>query len=354
MVQRHLAALKRRFSNQPNFLQTGAGVSELPFTSFDRHWIVGRGLCMYRHESFAHVPGSKREAALAHQVPVWSPFRETGHFCVWSGGTAMVWFWDAEVVKHAQQDVSSAASADDSRRWVTLPETVYRPRMSAGVSLLSAQDGFEIQYWRADVLADSFWYAEEPDERQIGWFLDRNGRGAEAVQRGGASSMNSQPWSTHLTPKDWLILNERRLVAVCLLALSVIVVWQEVRYWKIDALSASVAAEFLEVQDEIGPLLQARNETQRVRDSNRQLVEIVSKPSQALLMSIVDQSLPNESARFKEWHYQRGELRVIVEDPGLNAIEYVRLLEAQPLFGSVRAEQARGRDRIEIIMTVRA
>ena len=73
--------------------------------SLHSHWIVGRDLCMYRREDFANVPRGKRRSALALKLPVWSPFERTGHYCVWAGSSAMVWFWDEDKVG-AGSDVS--------------------------------------------------------------------------------------------------------------------------------------------------------------------------------------------------------------------------------------------------------
>ena len=90
--------LRRRFSNKPNVIQTRQGAQRLPFRSYHPHWIVGRGLCMYRSEDFGNVPRNKRRAALNLKLPLWSPFASTGHHCVWEDGRAMVWFWDADAV----------------------------------------------------------------------------------------------------------------------------------------------------------------------------------------------------------------------------------------------------------------
>ena len=87
-----LSGLRRFFSGKRNVIQTRAGAAGLPGAAARSHWIVGRALCMYRREDFSGVPRSKRRAALELKLPVWSPFERTGHHCVWSGGSAMVWF----------------------------------------------------------------------------------------------------------------------------------------------------------------------------------------------------------------------------------------------------------------------
>ena len=70
-------------------------------------------------------------------------------------------------------------------------------------------------------------------------------------------------------------------------------------------------------------------------------------------MGLVARALPSAEAEFREWRYQQRELKVVVEDPDPDPIEYVRSLEAEPLFDQVKAEPARGDNRLEITLRVR-
>ena len=358
----------RFFSAKPNVIQTRSGVAGLPVKSFRGHWIVGRDLCMYRHEDFANVPRSKRRAALALKVPVWSPFERTGYHCVWSGSAAMVWFWDGDTVGpgvdpggDALDPPRRAAGTDPGAGARILPETVFLARKPDGVHLQACREGFELQYWRSDVLVDAFWFPGRPDERGLRRFLDRR-EGGEAraiplksVPEAPGAGLAPEPWPSARTPGEWIEANEGALVAACLLVLSLAVVWQESRYWKIHHLKDRVTSELARMQDELDPLLGARNELLRLRRTNRALSDILGTPSQARLMGLVDRAIPGAAAQFREWRYQQRELRVVVEDPELDPIAYVRSLEAEPLFDQVRAEPARGgENRIEITLRVRA
>ena len=52
------------------------------------------------------------------------------------------------------------------------------------------------------------------------------------------------------------------------------------------------------------------------------------------------------------WHYQQGELKVVIEDAAADPVQYVRLVEELPVLADVRVEQARGRNRVELTMQV--
>ena len=237
-----------------------------------------------------------------------------------------------------------------------LPETVFQPRKPDGLHLQRCREGFELQYWRSDVLADAFWFPDRPDRRKLRWFIDRQA-GAQALQSSklgvAGGELSPDPWRVPLAPGEWLEANERVLVATCLLVLALAVAWQEARFWKIRHLAESAATELARMQDRLDPLLAARSELVRLHRTNRTLSAILREPSQARLMGLVDRAIPSAQARFREWHYQQRELKVIVEDPDLDPIAYVRALEAEPLFDQVRAEPVRGDDRIEITLRVR-
>ena len=357
-----LSRLRRAFFGKANVIQTRKGAAGLPAAAARSHWIVGRALCMYRREDLSAVPRSKRRAALELKLPVWSPFERTGHHCVWAGGSAMVWFWDEDeigpgaVPESAPSGRHARARARAADR--ILPETVFYPRKRDGVHLQACREGFELQLWQGDVLADAFWFLEPPDEHEIGWFLDRQESAAPVAASTSPplisdSGIAPDPWRVSRTAVEWLEANERTLVVAALLVLALIVVWQEARFWKVRHLEEEAAAAFTRMQDELGPLLAARNELVRQRRTNHALQALLGEPSQAHLMALVDRALPSAEAEFREWRYQQRELRVIVTDPAPDPIVYVRALESEPLFEQVKAEPARGDDRLEITLRIR-
>ena len=308
---------------------------------------------MYRYEELAHVPRAKRRPALALKLPVWSPFHKTGVHTVWTGSAAMVWFWDADVVSGATSRAAGREHDDPVR---VLPETVFHPRQPDGVHLQACREGFDLQYWRADALRDSFWFPERPDARQTDWFLARHGieTSAADVAAPPPAAFDPEPWAARVSPREWLEANETALVAGGVLALATAALWQEVRFRKTQHLAQTATEAFVRIQDDIDPLLQARNELVRLRRRNLALSALLAAPSQARLMGEVDRTLPSSSATFHEWRYQRGELAIVIEEAEPDPIAYVRALEAHPLFDQVKVEQTRKAGRLKISMRVGA
>lgn len=351
MTPKLLQDLRRRFSRSPNLLQNRGGVALLPFRSLRPHWILGRGLCLYRCESFEHVPRAKREAALALQASSWSPFERTGHFAIWSSGTAMVWYWDAEAVDMESGSSMLAEAGVDPSQCLVLPETLFRPRRDDGIHLQQCQEGFEIQCWRDGLLKDAFWSLQPPTEQRLAWFADRQGV-AEAPVPPVLDELLTEPWSADTTPQEWLLRNELRLAAALAMVLTTVLVWQEARQWKYGLAEDAFNESFSLIQEEVSPYMAARDGHRQLNRINERLNELLLTPSQAYLMGVVDQTTPNPEARFTQWRYQQGELQVVVEDAEASPVEYVRLLEEQPIFANVRVEQARGENRLELSMRV--
>ena len=360
-----LAGLRRRFATRPNFVQTRDGVGRLSVRSLHAHWIVGRGLCMYRRHDFANVPKNRRRAAVELQLPVWSPFARTGHHTVWQDSEAMTWFWDADTVTETQNAFRTTPAGHETpppEDLRVVPETVFLPRRADGVHLQPCRAGFDLQHWRDAVLEDAFWFPDRPDAEQVSGFLSRQGVPdaalARTVQNGAAEHVRpvhaAEPWASPVAPADWLQANERALAAAAILLVAVVAVWQEARFWKIDSLAAAAQAEFETQQEALAPVLATRDEILALNRRNDALTSILNTPSQAHVMGLVDQAIPGASARFDEWHYQQGELEVLVTDAeNLDAVAYVRALEAVPRFEAVRVGRSSRPDSVEINLRVR-
>ena len=222
------------------------------------------------------------------------------------------------------------------------------------------QEGFELQYWRANVLTDAFWFPEQPQASQLNWFLARQEgeAGAPSPTSGDApvpasGSMAPEPWSTSADPREWLAANQRLLTAALLFPLVLVFLWQEVRYWKIRHLEEAAERGLDSLQSQVTPILDARKALLELRRTNHALLDVLREPSQARLMAALDRAIPSADAEFREWRYRQGELTVSVEDRNADPISYIRSLEALPLFEEVKAEPRPGRGMLEITLKVR-
>lgn len=344
-IQDQLLRLRRRFFSRPNAIQTRGGVVRAGFTSPDAHWIVGRDLCMYRCEDFGNVPKKRRRGALLLKLPVWSPFPNTGHHCVWSDDVAMVWLWDDD-----QATVDPAWLGESAENIRTVPETVFYSRKTDGMHVQACQEGFELQYWQAGVLTNSFWTADEPDQARADWFATSRGHASAGAAETTPAQLATEPWASPVTTAEWLLANERRLVAAGLVLFVLAAVWQEARIWNAHWRNSAAEAALAVMQEDLGPVLNERNEYLRLRSRNAALGRILAEPSQAAVMKQVDVGVPSPDAEFQEWRYQQGDLKVVLSDPNADPVAYVRQLEAQPLLKDVTPGPSRRQGRVEFDM----
>ena len=337
--------LRTRFARAGNAIQTRAGTEGVPFKTVHPHWIVGRSLCLYRSEDFANVPRNRRDAAVVHRLPVWSPFQRTGHHCVWSGSTAMVWFWDADVVD-PRPTLLGLESDADLARVRTVPETVFYPRPephdgAGGFALQRCHEGFELQFWRSAVLVDSLWQADQPDPARIEWFLARRGLADTATASAQpAPASAGEPWASPITPRAWLLANERNLVIAGLALAAVVAGFQEARHWRLHLATGAAEAELARIDNELAPVLEARTELAALDRRLTRLARLLDTPSQAYVMAEVDRALPDPGTEFRAWRYQRGELVVVLGARGLDTVAAVAALQGESLFTGVEPGQA--------------
>ena len=304
---------------------------------------------MYRSEDFASVPRSRRDAAVALRVPVWSPFERSGHHCVWSGATAMVWFWDEDAVQvHPASlgwpETGTADAAGTGSRVHVLPETVFQPRHEDGLGVQECQAGFDLQFWRRGVLEDSLWLPRLPDDSRIESFLSHETLAGQDVPAPAHSpvAFAPDPWLSPLAPRAWLIANERTLVLAGLVVFAAVAAFQEARYWRYHFARDAAVHQLDRIEAEIGPILDTRNELEALDRRNAFLAGIVRQPSQARLMTEVNHALPRGSIQFESWRYQQGQLTVTLSDRAdVDTIEVIRNLQAVALFDAVQPGRSR-------------
>ncbi len=332
-------------------MQARNGVVRLPIAGLRPRWLLSRGLCQYRCEDFTHVPRARRAAALALQLPQWSPFDNSQHHVVWSGGLAMVWFWDAGLLA-GQPESGESGPADAA----LAPETLFRPRHRDGLCIQRCHEGHELQYWQDGVLRGSVWSLEAPSVERIHWFVDRQGaHGARDALIDGlqhSDTLLESAWHQGIDPGVWLRRNEWPLAGGLILLLLAVLTWQEARLLRLDWAATEAEQDFAELDDAVSPLLAARDSYRRLRRLNQRLTQLLAQPSQARLMGLVDQALPDDSARFSLWRYQQGALELVLRDAGADPVQYVRSLERQAGLRDVRIGQSRNADEVVLNMQV--
>ena len=359
--------LRHRFARRRSAIQTRAGVALLEGKTVQSRWIVARSLCMYRSEDFANIPRNRRDAAVALKIPVWSPFERVGHYCAWSGTTAMVWFWNAAAVEAdagllglpAHGTAPPGTPRSDVRM---LPETVLYPKRADGVHLQACRQGFDLQYWRGGTLVDSLWLAEAPDAVRVDAFAAAHANDADAagavvspvIEAPPAYPANfaADPWVAPPNPRAWLIANERAVVVAVLAFFAGVAAFQEARYWRYQLAQAGDTAELRAIDEQLAPVLDARDKLGALNGRNAFLARALNHPSQALLMLRVDRALPSKAIQYRSWRYQQQELAMVLSsNVAVDPVSIIASLQVVPAFSDVRPGRS-DQDGLEVRLRV--
>lgn len=276
-------------------------------------WVLARALCRFRVVDLAQVPATGRAQALRLQVAQLSPFADTGHCVVWQGGKALLWMWDAALVRQAMAEAGVAA-----KRAQVWPESLLYAPGVPGARLVQALQGFEAQIWDdGGALVMSRWWSAPPDAAE--WLVFERDMGLPASQRQAqvpqplALAMQLQPQLRSTAGGGGAPWRDERL-AYAVLALAL---WLPTAWWGAGWLKASQAqAQAKAAQDAAAqvsqPLVLAREEALRLAGRTQALAALAPYPSQLELMARVAGALPSNATQFREWGFREGKLKVVL------------------------------------------
>ena len=113
--------------------------------------------------------------------------------------------------------------------------------------------------------------------------------------------------------------------------------FQEARYWRYHLAHAADAAELRAIDDELAPVLDARDKLVALNGRNAFLARALNQPSQALLMLQVDRALPSKAIQYRSWRYQQQDLAMVLSgNATVDPVAVIANLQAVPSFADVR------------------
>ena len=98
-------------------------------------------------------------------------------------------------------------------------------------------------------------------------------------------SFTADPWYSPVTPQAWLLANERTLVIAGLAVFAAIAAFEEARVWRYHFAHQAAADELRQMDEELAPVLDARDELVTLNRRIDFLAGLLNEPSQAELMA---------------------------------------------------------------------
>lgn len=346
-LQSHWQALRGRVRqrlNQPRLshVHTLDGV-QLASEATRRH-VLARALCRFRLVDFSTLPRAEQFDFVQVQLAAWQPFARTDWTLVLGESCAMVWAWDTEALEQR-----CAAAGLAAQRLTIIPEPLLQaPAQHDGARLQTCVQGWEAQVWRAGQLRASHWWTQPPDEGQ--WLNFLRGAGAAPVDLPFAAAsvevqlVQARPWGqlrSEASLRAGQGLRWQAGLAIVLLLVGWASLYELRALWQVQARTQALEQQKAQLQEQIAPLLQAREEVLRSMAQQQQLLLQVNQPTALAVLTHVARVLAADPAMaatvVRELQWGNGQLRLALQVPtGISRVAYVQALESGGWLREVR------------------
>lgn len=300
---------------------------------------MSRALYRYGRFDLQSVPKPKRGQALELQIRQWTPFAKTASYVLWDKDHAQVWAWDAERAEFA---IRACKMKPD--RIKIIPETLLHKRREHGVFLAACLEGVEGQVWSGHSLIGSRWWPELPGsgewlnlQRDAGILPEKQ---SHVVPAALPVYLEDKPWGRSVVlegsardggkAEAWVV----PLAALCLFAGSM---WYGAQWIKLQAATQDRNAELEALNQQAGPIIEARGKALESLGRIKQLQALDPYPNQASLMAKLAESLPQDGTYLKEWDFANGKLKVSIVSPAkLVNSDYIKRFQSLEIFRNVQ------------------
>lgn len=317
---------------------------------------MARPLYRFKRFDLRQIPAGNRAAALELQLRQWTPFADSGHYIAWDDGCALAFCWDAERVAQAMGEHKLKPG-----RARIIPETVLRPAGGDGPRLLASLQGCEGQIWAGGRLAQSRWWRAAPSADEWLAFQRDAGCPPQAQQACAPAPQNlplaEAPWAKTSGGPGWAPGNWRdEKLAYYALALLLLppTAWQAARLDSYRRATEQLQAELDTLQQQAGPVADARGQALQALARVQQLQAIDPYPSQLELMAWIADKLIRPGDRLAEWNYHDGKLKITLATAAEieSSSTLVNTLQLSGLFDNVHAQPGKTPRSIALEMDV--
>ncbi len=302
-------------------------------------WVLSRALCRFNRFDLARLPAAKRKAALALQLPQWSPYPDSDYAVVWQEGIASVWCWDnalvdAEIRKHGK----------NPKKQQKIPESLLRSPLQDGLRLIKCLDGIEGQHWQQGQLLASRWWPGHIGSNDWLAFQRECGIPGEQQQAEPAlaeSPLQPSPWSKITNPaaaSGEVALAELAFHGLLICALGLPTIYLGIQQHQIKAAIAARQAELTVLKHKASAILSARGAALESLTALKAIYDHQRYPEPLELMAAVSRSLPGNGTFVREWEMLEDRLKITVSSPGSAIVgtTYVDTLEKTGQFADVK------------------
>ena len=310
--------------------------------------IIPRQYLFYLYVNLESVPHALRNNLIEQRLQQVSPFNTTWRWVVQEGSSAHVWFWDENLIRVRQEQITNLPSS-------VLPESLLHSPFFQGFLLLPCLNGWEMQYWETAKLRHTRWTLQRPDARVQSDFVRTCGFGLEQIEWVDASpELLPRPWNEKPFWSKETLTSESvatKLIAGFLAAWVVLEVGMSLgTQIKELYLSSSVAAQNEAMMD----LVNQRDGALRQKEFNQAIQSLTSAPTPLFMAAQIHTCLAPFDFIILDWQYQRGQLVLVLQKEGLDTRALIESCAANPAFSDVRVEPGIVPDQTRVLFSLPA
>lgn len=341
------------FANQPSsvtpWVMSAGGIKLLASgeTLESPSLIIPRKFLFYQCIDLGGVPRALRSNLLQQRIRQLSPFANPASSQIIEANQAQIWFWDADRVasQHQAQDLPSLS---------VIPEIMLYPPLAQGLRLQACLEGWELQYWSANLLRHSRWFAARPTPRDQADFVRVCGADEQSEWSESPCQLLPKPWNEQPFWSKANLLSEAvapRLLLGLLLAWLCIQIGLNLGVQIKEKILASTVASKTQRLIEV---VRQRDGAMQQQEFNQAILALLSVPSQLHLVAEVRACLAAFNYSILDWQYQRGQITLLLQQDNLDTRALIEACNKTKTFADVRAEPGITPNQTSFLLTLPA
>ena len=294
-----------------------------------RRVLLSRSLCLFYALDLNHIPTTRRQAALAQQLKLLSPFAEPGFYAQWQAGKVCLWLWDQAALLVRLPEAGHALVLPDSALAPAHDPTESTEHSTDGISIKDGHyhvrgiSGLEQQQWQQGLLQDSRW---QPDRSQT----HHAGEPCQIINLALDTPAPLQAADQRLLGHICLgALASGLLMILLLQAGGAVSLWQQ--YASLE--------QSVQLQNEQNQLqLQAMRRALSARERWLARESLLQQVGQLGYVQQLAKALPISASFWQHYSYQPGRLQLLLTDPEPDPRDYVRIIGSLPNTHNVQVQ----------------
>ncbi|MFC3114970.1 hypothetical protein [Cellvibrio fontiphilus] len=315
--------------------------------------IIGRDRSQYFAVDLSHVPKASRNAALANQVKLKSPWESVAYSVSWAAGWAQVWLWDKSQLESELVSITGLPAASLQRTRFIAEALYWSKPESDGVYLFACNLGSDLQFWSRGVMRASQWFAETPGLPQIQRFYRAQGLApSKELPACLTPQIMEKPWAGLESAGFTHLLEHKAGLVILLLAVSLgIASLQLTSILSWGSVEKRWLSKTEQLQQTAADLISARNQARSAKAELNSLLTLLQQGDALEAQLKIFERLPNKNKiQLETWERTADQVSMIISGDIGDTLSLVRALERDGITNVTVEPQSQTKYRVQLVL----